>query len=232
MRKILIFMLIFLICLCACETTPANNEKNNKEPTTVPVDTFSPMDYSWFKNGDFISDHFTELSGNKFDYSIQFGNEARRGEYLLHLPYKNGTPMDSSETYLLWTIPLTTVFNCRLSSEELMEASPDARPTLKICLRYLPEGQKVTDDPISAFESLDLNEKYTIDRDSVYYNGDKKDVFVKTQIFPDGKTIEITKSIFDDDIFIEFTFDKKTNFDLQDFLDGFELRPIILKTEL
>ncbi len=90
----------------------------------------------------------------------------------------------------------------------------------------------MTDDPISAFESLDLNEKYTIDRDSVYYNGDKKDVFVKTQIFPDGKTIEITKSIFDDDIFIEFTFDKKTNFDLQDFLDGFELRPIILKTEL
>ena len=104
MRKILIFMLIFLICLCACKTTPVNNEKNNKEPTTVPVDKFAPMDYSWFKNGDFISDHFTELSGNEFDYSIQFGNEAQRGEYLLHLPYKNGMPMDSSETYLLWTI--------------------------------------------------------------------------------------------------------------------------------
>jgi hypothetical protein len=190
------------------------------------------MDYSWFKNGDFISDHFTEISSrNKFDYSIQFGNEAQRGEYLLHLPYKNGMPMDSSPTYLLWTIPLTTVFNCRLNSEELMEASPDARPTLMICLRYLPEGQKGANDPISIFESLNLNEKYTIDQDSVYYNGDKKDVFVKTKIFPNGKTIEITKSIFDDDIFIEFTFDKKTNFDLQDFLDGFELRPIYLSAE-
>ncbi len=258
MKKIILsfIALSMLVCLFSCkapneEKSNADNISDNVTQNSANISTEADVppndDYDWsrcyihfetfdeyvdwYKSGKYKSDFYVDKDGKEFKNLLQLGEELQQGERYLYVPYYYGKMPNSRITVALHNVSFLVGCAYVLTPDEAQKGTEKNKLFCEIRLKYLDQKYRNTSDIISAYKSVSpTNSPISIDEKKVRYDGLEREVITTYQSFDDGTTM-IDKSFVWEDVMVIISHNDDLGFDLQDFLDGFELRPVDLSAE-
>lgn len=185
----------------------------------------------WYRSGKYKSDFYVDKEGNKSDKLLKLGKELHQGERYLYKPYYYGKEPNGTTTVIL-----ASGYNVKhrylFLPENAQKDDSEGKLHCEVYLKYLSDEYRGTSDVVSAYESvvgIGTAKNTVMDKKKVIFDEKERAVLTNSRTYESGYT-EITKSFVWEDVLITILHDKDLGFDLQDFLDGFELRPIDLTT--
>ncbi len=256
---VLLIVLSMLLCLFACKKSEENNGDISDDSTisqnissgTDEEDRIDYYDYgrqyvrfesfdeyvNWYNSGEYLSDYYVDKNGERFVLHLELAKKIQDGERFLYEPYFNGEAVNDGvltilDPYKRNSHIVTYYFRTKDENKTVWER----KNICSVLIRYLDDEFKNNEDIAAAYSSLLNNDIKKIDKEAVTYKNKKKDVLTSTRTVDVETEIEttyityISKFFVLDGLLVAVEYKEGSDFNLQDFLDGFELRPIELTT--